>query len=105
MPALRLTKLSQRAPEPDDVVRETAGNYLSGDARFELRQSDSNRYLVDREQTNDFGQELIHGPFGSLKAARAAMPGARDLRPLLRSRPRSKAGPSAKTKAPLPPTT
>jgi len=28
--------------EPNDLVRKTAGNYVSGDARFEVRQSDTN---------------------------------------------------------------
>ncbi len=85
------------------MIRETAGNYLSGDGRFGVRQSDSNWYLVDRQQTNEFGQELIHGPFGSLKAARAAMPGARDVRPLLRSRTRDKPRPAQLKAAPAPP--
>lgn len=95
-------KAPKKPPEPDDVVRETAGSYLSGDARFEIRQSDSNWYLVDREQMNEFGQELIHGPFGSLKAARAAMPGAREIKPLLRSRSRTKTRPAPRKAAPAP---
>lgn len=109
MPSTKLkprTKAPKKPPKqvgPDDVVRETAGNYVSGDARFEIRQSDSTWYLVDRKQTNEFGQELLHGPFGSLKAARAAMPGARDIKPLLRSRQRSKPSPTARKKAPVPP--
>ena len=104
MPSSKTTaKKPKKPPEPDDVVRETAGNYLSGDGRFEVRQSDSNWYLVDREQTNEFGQELIHGPFGSLKAARTAMPGARDIKPLLRSRTRSKPSPAQKKVPPAPP--
>lgn len=73
---------------PDDVVRQTAGSYLSGDGRFEVRQSDSNWYVVDTAQANEFGQELMHGPFGSLKEATAAIPGARDVKPLLKSTPR-----------------
>ena len=73
---------------PDDVVRQAAGNYLSGDDRFEVRQSDSNWYVVDTAQANEFGQELMHGPFGSLKEATAAIPGARDVKPLLKSTPR-----------------
>jgi len=73
---------------PDDVVRQTAGNYLSGDGRFEVRQSDSTWYVVDTTQANEFGQELMHGPFGSLKEATAAIPGARDIKPLLKSTPR-----------------
>jgi hypothetical protein len=83
-------KKAPKVVEPDDLVRETAGSYLSGDSRFEVRQSDANWYLVDREQTNEFGQELIHGPFSSMKAAKAQIAGARDIKPLLRSTPRPK---------------
>jgi hypothetical protein len=85
------TKKAKKAkPEPaaDDLVRQQAGNYLSGDGRFEVRQSDSNWYVVDRQQSNEFGQELIHGPYGSMKDAKAALPGSRDITPLLRSRAR-----------------
>jgi hypothetical protein len=83
-------KKPPKVVEPDDLVRETAGSYVSGDSRFEVRQSDANWYLVDREQSNEFGQELIHGPFSSMKAAKAQMRGARDIKPLLRSTPRPK---------------
>jgi hypothetical protein len=89
-------KAPKKQPEPDDLVRQEAGNYLSGDERFEVRQSDATWYLVDRQQTNEFGQELMHGPFPSMKAAREAMPGARDIKPLLRSTKRPK--PAAPTK-------
>lgn len=97
------TKKPPKEVEADDLVRETAGSYVSGDARFEVRQSDANWYVVDREQTNEFGQELIHGPFGSLKAAKTAMPGARDVKPLLRSQARPKKQAPEKKKAPPPP--
>ena len=102
MPAAKKTKVD-KPREPDDVVRETAGVYRSGDGRFELRQSQSNWYLVDTEQANEFGQELIHGPFGSLKQARAAMGGAREVKPLLRSQPRPRRSAAAKEKKPPPP--
>lgn len=73
---------------PDDVIRQEAGSYVSGDGRFEIRQSEADWYLVDTEQTNELGQELMQGPFASLKAAREAMPGARSIKPLLRSQRR-----------------
>jgi hypothetical protein len=88
-------KKAKPEPGPDDLVRQEAGNYLSGDGRFEVRQSDANWYLVDREQANEFGQELIHGPYGSMRDAKQALPGSRDITPLLRSRARPKK-PSAK---------
>jgi hypothetical protein len=96
-------KKPAKPPEPDDVVRETAGTYSSGDNRFSIRQSDSNWYVVDNQQTNEFGQELIHGPFGSLRDAKAAMPGARDIKPLLRSQARPKPAPPKKAPEPPPP--
>jgi hypothetical protein len=100
MPASK-AKEPTKPREPDDLVRQTAGSYVSGDSRFEVRQSDANWYLVDREQTNEFGQELIHGPFSSMKAAKAQIAGARDIKPLLRSTPRPK--PTAQPKPPAKP--
>ena len=47
MPAAKKPKPE---PQPDDLVRQEAGNYLSGDGRFAVRQSDANWYVVDREQ-------------------------------------------------------
>ena len=98
-------KLPKPPPRPDDVVRQEAGSYRSGDGRFEVRQSDANWFLVDLEQANEFGQELIHGPFGSLKQAKEALVGARRVKPLLRPALR---GPATevkqKPKAPQPTT-
>jgi hypothetical protein len=101
VPAARKPK---KPVEPDDLVRQEAGNYLSGDERFEVRQSDSAWYVVDRQQTNEFGQELMHGPFGSMKAAKTAMAGARDIKPLLRSVKRP-AKPAPKQEPAKPPPT
>lgn len=101
MPTARKPK---KPAEPDDLVRQEAGNYLSGDERFEVRQSDFAWYLVDRKQTNEFGQELMHGPFGSMKAAKAAMTGARDVKPLLRSVKRP-SKPAPQREPPKPPPT
>jgi hypothetical protein len=80
-------KAAKAAPQPDDLSRESAGAYRSGDNRFEVRQSGGTWYLVDLERTNDFGQELIHGPFATLKEAREAIPGARKVTPLPRPSP------------------
>ena len=96
-------KQSRPPPGPNDVVRQEAGSYRSGDGRFEARQSDANWFLVDLEQANEFGQELIHGPFASLNQAKEALPGARDVRPLLRSvRRRPTTVLKAKPKPPAP---
>ena len=95
-------KKPKKPVAPDDLVRQEAGNYLSGDERFEVRQSDAAWYLVDRQQTNEFGQELMHGPFASMKAAKAAMSGARAVKPLLRSMKRA-ATATRKKEPPKPP--
>jgi hypothetical protein len=96
-------KPPKKPPEPDDLVRVAPGSYVSGDARFEVRQSDSTWYVVDLQQTNELGQELMHGPFPSMKAAREQMPGARDITPLLRSRARPPARSTTRKQAPPPP--
>ena len=89
MPAAKTKKPKPaKVVGPDDLTREAAGNYVSGDGRFEVRQSDASWYLVDREQANEFGQELIHGPFPTLKSVKQAIPGSRELKPLLRSQRR-----------------
>lgn len=66
--------------DPDRLVRQAAGDYRTEDDRFEVRQADVGWFLVDSEQSNEFGQELIHGPYATLKAVRQAIPGARDAK-------------------------
>jgi hypothetical protein len=63
--------------DPDKLLRQAAGTYRSADERFEVRQTDQGWYLVDAEQTDDFGQELVRGPFPTLAAVRTAIPPAR----------------------------
>ena len=96
-------KKEKPAPGPDDLVRAAAGEYTSGDNRFTIRQSDTNWYVVDNEQSNEFGQELIHGPFATLAKARAAISGPRVVKPLLRSTARPKKPTKAETKPQEPP--
>jgi len=103
-------KKEKAQPSPDDLVRESAGTYRTGDCRFEVQKSDQGWFLVDSEQTNEFGQQLIHGPMPTLDAIREAIPGSRDLKPLLRVRPpasakkdASAATAAAKAKAAAPP--
>jgi hypothetical protein len=95
-------KKEKPAPGPDDLVRESAGVYRTGDGRFEVQKSDVGWYLVDTQQANEFGQQLIHGPMPTLEAIRDAIPGARDLKPLLRVRPK-KAKPAKESPPPAPP--
>jgi hypothetical protein len=89
-------------PDPDKLVRQTAGDYRTSDDRFEVRQADVGWFLVDSTQSNEFGQELIHGPFGTLKAVREAIPGAREKKttPIARRR---RTGAKEKAKEPGPP--
>jgi hypothetical protein len=94
--------------DPDKLVRQTAGNYLTADGRFEARQAAQGWFLVDTENSNEFGQELIHGPFGTLKDLREAIPESRTAKTV--SLPKPKAGAKgakadAKTKPKPPPQT
>jgi hypothetical protein len=96
-------KKTDEPADPDSLVRQTAGSYLSGDGRFEVRESDSSWFLIDTQQANEFGQELLQGPFPSLKAAREQLPGARHVKPLPRTRARPGAKSRSKKTAPPPP--
>ena len=95
-------------PDPDKLVRQAAGTYRTADDRFEVRGgTGSGWFLVDSEQTNDFGQELIQGPFATLEAVRAAIPTSRSskitpIRPQPAAR-RATKGRGSKDKAPAPP--
>jgi hypothetical protein len=92
------------AAGPDDLVRESAGTYRSGDGRFEVRKADVGWYIIDTQQANEFGQQLIHGPLSTLGAVRDAIPGTRDLKPLLRALPsKATAAGTTGTKAKQPP--
>jgi hypothetical protein len=88
-------KKEKAPPAPDDLVRESAGAYRTGDGRFEVQKSDQGWFLVDTEQSNEFGQQLMHGPLPTLDALRHAIPGARDIKPLLRTRAAASASPKA----------
>lgn len=105
-------KIKNQPPQgPDDLVRESAGAYRSGDERFRVEKSDVGWYLIDSEQANEFGQQLIHGPLPTLDAVRKQMPGARELKLLLRVQPPKRRAPTSRdaakavrqAPAPLPP--
>jgi hypothetical protein len=74
-------------PDPDKLVRHTAGNYRTADDRFEARQAAQGWFLVDTEQSNEFGQELIHGPFATLNALRNEIPGSRTKKTIALPKP------------------
>lgn len=97
-------------PDPDKLIRQAAGTYRTADARFEVRDGGTGWFLVDSEQANDFGQELLQGPFATLAAARAAIPPARSAKitPIRRAPPRGAAEPrrgdrATKPEPPMPP--
>lgn len=93
------------APDPDKLVRQTAGTYRSADERFEVRgSSTAGWFLVDTAQANDFGQELILGPYATLDAVREAIPPARTSKVTpIRRPPGGTKQPRAKKPAPPPP--
>jgi hypothetical protein len=106
-----MSKGTRKAPtdpsaDPDKLVRQEAGTYRTPDERFEVREADVGWFLVDSHQTNEFGQELIQGPFSTLKAVREALPGARASKPAAARRrpaPKKATKPEPKPKAPPPP--
>ncbi len=93
-------------PDPDKLVRQTAGSYRTADDRFEARQAAQGWFLVDSEQSNEFGQELIHGPFGTLKELREAIPGSRKAKTIAMPKPPKppKGAVKEEPKKPKPPT-
>lgn len=87
-------------PDPNKLVRQEAGTYLTTDERFEVRGEGNRWFLVDRERSDDLGQELIRGPMPTLNAVREAIPEARraDMAPLPRRVPAKAATASPKAK-------
>jgi hypothetical protein len=90
------TSKADAPADPDKLVRQQAGTYRTGDERFEIREADVGWFLVDSEQTNEFGQELIQGPFATLKAVRAVLPTARTAKAAGATRAPKKAAKPAK---------
>lgn len=90
--------------DADKLLRQQAGTYRTADGRFEARETAGEWFLVDTEQSNEFGQELIRGPFPTLKAVRAVIPEARDsnVTPMKPRRAAARSG-GAKARAQQPP--
>lgn len=72
------TKPPAAPPDPTKLKRESAGRYVSGDARFAVQQSSGGWMVEDAEQTNELGLPLVRGPFSTLDEARAAIEAARE---------------------------
>lgn len=85
--------------EPDKLVRQKAGSYRSGDDRFEVEQADVGWFVVDTQQSNEFGLALTLGPFATLKAVEEALPGARKTTPMASRKPAATSKPRARAKA------
>jgi hypothetical protein len=87
-------------PDPDRLVRQAAGTYRTADERFEVRNGGTGWFLVDTTQANDFGQELILGPYATLAAVREAIPPARStaVTPIRRPATASRGRPAAKAR-------
>ncbi len=65
-------------PAPDALVREQAGRYRSGDERFIVRQDGGQWFVTDSQQINEFGLEMVLGPFGTVALAKDAMASQRE---------------------------
>jgi hypothetical protein len=63
-------KKEKAPPAPDALVREQAGRYRSGDERFTVRQDGGQWFVTDAQQTNEFGLEMVLGPFATVALAR-----------------------------------
>jgi hypothetical protein len=104
MPKAKGATGADAAADADKLVRQAAGTYRTADDRFEVRGSSSaGWFLVDTHQANDFGQELILGPYGTLDAVREAIPPARSSKVAPIRRPASTSRKSKPRKPPSPP--
>jgi hypothetical protein len=105
MPKSKKAAVAADAADPDKLVRQAAGTYRTADDRFEVRGgSGTGWFLVDTAQTNDFGQELILGPYATLDAVRASIPSARSSKVTPIRKPAAGRSPrSKKPAAPAPP--
>lgn len=77
MPSRKRPTAADAATDPNKLARQKAGTYRTGDDRFEVRQAGIGWFLVDSTATNEFGQELVRGPFPTLKEVKEALPEAR----------------------------
>jgi hypothetical protein len=105
MPKAKGQSGADAAADADKLVRQAAGTYRTADDRFEVRGSSaSGWFLVDTEQANDFGQELILGPFGTLDAVREAIPSSRSSKVTpIRRAPAGRTAKAKKAEPPAPP--
>lgn len=85
---------------PDErLVRQRAGSYRTADGRFTLENDGGSWFLVDTQQTDELGQPLIGGQFGSLAEARVGIEAARSAPPRKAAAPKRPRQPSENTAA------
>jgi hypothetical protein len=74
--------------DPNALKRVRAGAYQSADERFEVQEGGTGWFVVDTTQADEFGQQIVQGPYPTLAAVREALPEARrtTVRPLPRPR-------------------
>lgn len=66
------------AKDKDQALRRLGGGrWQTRDGRFTIEPQGGSWVVVDAEQTDDLGLQLVRGPFGSLGAAREAIDEAR----------------------------
>jgi ribosomal protein S18 acetylase RimI-like enzyme len=61
------------APDPAQLKRESAGRYVTADARFTVEQASGGWMVIDAEQVNELGLPLVRGPFPTLQDARSVL--------------------------------
>jgi hypothetical protein len=69
-----------REPDPDRLVRESAGSYRTEDGRFAVRSAGGSGrwYVTDLERHDPFGMDLVLGPFETLDEVRPSIVAQRD---------------------------
>jgi hypothetical protein len=88
-------KKADAGDDPNKLIRQKAGTYRTADNRFEVRQAALGWFLVDSTTTDELGQELVRGPYPTLKAITDELPEAR--RTTIKPLPRPKAAKPAKS--------
>src|SRR6188472_498807 len=65
----------ERPPDPDRLVRRSAGDLHTEDGRFEVSSTGGagRWYLTDTERHDGLGLALVLGPFTTLEEVRAAI--------------------------------
>ena len=71
-------KTATAPADPDKLVRQPDGSYVSGDGRYDVEQSNGSWFVADHEMADDFGQPRVVGPIATLKLVKEAIPRLRE---------------------------